>query len=299
MEETTLIQIHLPQEFDYQINLSYLMSETNECLYRIENQTIRRIIPTSTGPVLVAIAYHEAHLLQVTSLNPEKTLKNPTEIIDYLQQWFDLKTNLAPFYTLAKQDTLLQEPTERFYGLRLIGIPDLFEALAWGIIGQQINLTFAYTLKQRFIQQYGTSLNFGGQLYWAFPTAEKIAKLLPSDLASLQLSSRKSDYLIGVANLIASGELSKEKLLSLADFQSCERNLIKIRGIGPWTANYVLMRCLRFPNAFPVDDIGLINAIKFSLNLPDKPTKTTILHYAKAWTNWEAYATFYLWRLLY
>jgi DNA-3-methyladenine glycosylase II len=75
--------------------------------------------------------------------------------------------------------------------------------------------------------------------------------------------------------------------------------LVNIRGIGPWTANYVLMRCLRFPSAFPIDDVGLQNAIKHPLGRDKKPTKDEIMKFAGNWTNWESYATFYLWRFLY
>ena len=76
-----------------------------------------------------------------------------------------------------------------------------------------------------------------------------------------------------------------------------EKLLVRIRGIGPWTANYVLMRCLRFPTAFPIDDVGLHNVIKLLTGSETKPTK--IKEYATTWTNWESYATFYLWRTLY
>src|SRR6185437_15663346 len=74
----------------------------------------------------------------------------------YLTEWFDMDTDLGPFYGLAAEDPLLKPLAERFRGLRNIGIPDLFEALCWGILGQQINLAFAYTLKKRFVETFGS-----------------------------------------------------------------------------------------------------------------------------------------------
>lgn len=97
---------------------------------------------------------------------------------------------------------------------------------------------------------------------------------------------------------MASGELSREKLMKM-NFKDAEKNLIKIRGIGPWTANYVLMRCLRFPTAFPIDDVGLIRSIKILRNMNRKPTKDEILEISVPWKEWQSYATFYLWRVLY
>ena len=75
--------------------------------------------------------------------------------------------------------------------------------------------------------------------------------------------------------------------------------MTKIRGIGPWTANYVLMRCLRLGDAFPMADIGLLNGIKQIENLETKPDKERLLSLQKDWGSWSAYATFYIWRLLY
>lgn len=180
-----------------------------------------------------------------------------------------------------------------------MGIPELFEALAWGILGQQINLGYGYTLKRRLVEKYGTYIEWNGSKYWTFPAPEDIAKLHVEDLFELKMTVKKCEYLIGVAQLFVNGVISKEKLLASENINDAEKTLVKIRGIGPWTANYVLMRCLRFPAAFPIDDVGLHNSIKLLLEMEQKPTKEEIRKYAAAWTNWESYATFYLWRLLY
>ncbi len=99
----------------------------------------------------------------------------------------------------------------------------------------------------------------------------------------------------GIAKLMANGELSREQLMNM-NFKDAEKYLLKIRGIGPWTANYVLMRCPRFQTAFPIDDMGLINSIKILRIMDRKPTKDEILELSCPWKNWESYATFYLWR---
>lgn len=301
--ETIEQQIHipLPPDFNYEFNLDYLSREKNESLYMIHEKKIRRIIQVGQVATLIELSYHPDHFLICIFLqNTRPTqLEDRLKIINYIYDWFDLNQDLTPFYSLAKKDSVLKKSISKFYGLRLIGIPDLFEALAWGILGQQINLNFAYTLKRRLIEAYGDSIIFEDKKYWGFPKPSVIAKLTTSDLTNLQLSQKKSEYLIGIAQLIASKELSKEKLLATDNFASSEKTLTDLYGIGPWTANYVLMRCLRYPEAFPVTDVGLLRAIQFSQSLEQKPTKEVVLNYAKAWKNWESYATFYLWRLLY
>ena len=106
------------------------------------------------------------------------------------------------------------------------------------------------------------------------------------------MTTRKCEYLIGIAKLITEGKLSKESLLQTQDVKIAEKQLTAIHGIGPWTAHYVLMRCLRFPSAFPIDDVGLHNAIKYITGSESKPTKQEIKDFAANWINWESYATF-------
>jgi len=298
-EVNEVIAITLPENFDMNANLGYLTREKNECMYEIENDTITKVIAIEEIRSLVQVSVINKQMV-VQFLNDTRPIEKwkREEIVKYIYEWFDLDNDLTSFYEMAKADPLLKMPAQKFYGLRVIGIPDLFEALCWGILGQQINLTFAYSLKKQFVEKFGDSIEWNGKKYWVFPTYERIAQLTPIDLADIKMTIKKSEYIIGIAKLMASGELSREKLIKM-NFKDAEKKLIKIRGIGPWTANYVLMRCLRFQTAFPIDDVGLINSIKIVRNMDRKPTKDEILELSLPWENWESYATFYLWRVLY
>ncbi|CAM5531563.1 DNA-3-methyladenine glycosylase [Bacillus tequilensis] len=299
-EVNDVIVITLPEIFDMNANLGYLTREKNECMYEIENNIITKVIAIGEIRSLVQVSVINNKQMIVQFLNDSRPVEQwkREEIVKYIHEWFDLDNNLTPFYELAKADPLLKMPARKFYGLRVIGIPDLFEALCWGVLGQQINLAFAYSLKKQFVEAFGDSIEWNGKKYWVFPPYERIARLTPTDLADIKMTVKKSEYIIGIARLMASGELSREKLMKM-NFKDAEKNLIKIRGIGPWTANYVLMRCLRFPTAFPIDDVCLIRSIKILRNMNRKPTKDEILEISFSWKKWESYATFYLWRVLY
>jgi len=294
------IVITLPEHFNMNANLGYLSREKKECMYEIENDSIIKVIAVGEIRYLVQVNVIKNKQMIVQFLNESRPIERwqLEQVVKFIHEWFDLNNDLTPFYEMAKGDPLLKVPARNFYGLRVIGIPDLFEALCWGVLGQQINLAFAYTLKRQFVEKFGDFIDWNGKNYWVFPTYERIAKLTPSDLADIKMTVKKSEYIIGIAKLMASGELSREKLKEM-DFKDAEKSLIKIRGVGPWTANYVLMRCLRFQTAFPIDDVGLINSIKVLQNMNRKPTKDEILELSMPWKNWESYATFYLWRVLY
>lgn len=295
------LKLFLPKEFNFQENINYLSRSSNECLFHIDNNRIYKAIPIGEKTPIIEVSspddYHIVIRFLGESVPTNKNLR--ADVACYVREWFDLDRNLSPFYSMAKDDPLLGQAVESFYGLRIIGIPDLFEALCWGILGQQINLSFAYTLKRRFVEKFGRSVMYDGVTYWVFPSPEDIAGLPVEELESLRMTKKKSEYLIGVAQQIVDGKLSKDMLLDIGDYKSAEKMLINIRGIGPWTANYVLLRCLRYLSAFPIDDVGLQNAIKHRLHKEKKPTKEEIMKLAVNWTNWESYATFYLWRFLY
>ncbi|MDR4913396.1 MULTISPECIES: DNA glycosylase [Bacillus] len=299
-EVNDVIVITLPEIFDMNANLGYLTREKNECMYEIENNIITKVIAIGEIRSLVQVSVINNKQMIVQFLNDSRPVEQwkREEIVKYIHEWFDLDNDLTPFYEMAKADPLLKMPARKFYGLRVIGIPDLFEALCWGVLGQQINLAFAYSLKKQFVEAFGDSIEWNGKKYWVFPPYERIARLTPTDLADIKMTVKKSEYIIGIARLMASGELSREKLMKM-NFKDAEKNLIKIRGIDPWTANYVLMRCLRFPTAFPIDDVCLIRSIKILRNMNRKPTKDEILEISFSWKKWESYATFYLWRVLY
>ncbi|MGO4108377.1 DNA-3-methyladenine glycosylase family protein [Paenibacillus sp. YAF4_2] len=301
MTKSALLQIQVPEPFSYGETISYLQRSPNEPLYQVEGDKVYRLIPIGEEPAVVEIGESTDGGTLLVRIIGEETVseQRQMEIKAFIREWFDFDHDLLPFYEIARQDSLLSQTIDRFHGLRNIGIPDLFEALCWGIIGQQINLTFAYKLKRRFVETYGQSTEREDRTFWRFPVPETIAALKPEDMAPMQMSVKKSEYLIGVAQLMADGSLSKRQLLALSDFETIEKRLTGIRGIGPWTANYALMRCLRLPNAFPIADVGLHNSIKALTGSSVKPTIKEIRQMAEGWKGWESYATFYLWRMLY
>ncbi|WP_338068744.1 DNA-3-methyladenine glycosylase [Paenibacillus nanensis] len=295
--------VQTPELFRFEPNLRYLARSSNECMYRIEDGFVYKAISAGEDAAVIQVGESPEGGLAVRLLGAASGSRAGEGLraaaMREVKEWFDLERDLSPFYALAASDPLLVEPARRFYGLRLMGIPDLFEALCWGIIGQQINLAFAYTLKRRLVEAYGRPIDADGHRYWLFPRPEEIAALSPTDLEPLRMTVKKCEYLIGAAEAIASGTLSKERLTAAGSLKEAEKLLTGMRGIGPWTANYAVMRCLRLPDAFPIDDVGLHNALKQQLGLDRKPTKAELLELSKGWSGWEAYATFYLWRLLY
>ncbi len=297
-----LFELPLPEFFDLGACLAYMNRSPLECLFRSDSKGVNRLFILEGAPALVRLTVAEDQPLRLTAALLAGVRPGAEAIADlarYIVEWFDLDRDLAPFYRIADADPLLRPLAVSERGLRIIGIPDLFEALCWAILGQQVNLAFAYRLKQRLTAEYGESLEWEGHTYYHFPRPEVFLTVTQEELCSLQLTRNKARTVLEVAALIAGGGLSREELLALPSPEAAEQRLLKLRGIGPWTSQYVRMRCLRDTTAYPVGDVGLQNAVKFLTGMDRKPTPAELLELAVPWRGWEAYATFYLWRALY
>ncbi len=290
------MKIPVPEIFSYDLCLSFLKRSPKEVLHRIENEMVTKALSIEGQLVIFQITANDKSL-KVDFLNTKPLSKTKQSVEAYIREWFDMETDLKPFYSLARKDDLLKNLVKTFHGYRIIGQPDLFESLVWAVLGQQINLQFAYTLKQRFVQQFGERVNFNGNDHFLFPEPKLVATLGDDDLLPLQFSRQKSKYVKLIGEAFVSGSVSKEKLSNLS-FEDAKTELIKIKGIGNWTANYALMKTFRYPNAFPLEDAGLHNAIKNLKGMKKKPSLTQVKRIFKNYKGWEAYATLYLWKSL-
>ncbi len=295
------IFLKTPEDFSFSECLVYLNRSELECLHKVQEGALIKLI----------LCFGQYYLIRIKPLPEDKGLKikvlygvvkNDAEIEaikNYVRRLFDFESSLDTFYELGKKDLIAQYIIKRYKGLRIVKINDLFEGFCWSIIGQQINLKFAYTLKKRLVEKYGEAIFFKGEPYYLFPSPEKIVCLSVEDLKALQFTGRKAEYIIGIANLFCQGELDETQLRCMHSYTDLKTKLLKVRGIGNWTADYIMLKCLNIKEAFPIADVGIHNALKGILNREQKPEIEEIKLLAKAWKGHEAYMTFYLWRYLY
>ncbi len=295
--EKNIYSIDTCPDFNFRECLAFLGRSSRECLFSIEGERLYHAVRIAGRYYALEISSGRGGL-QVRVLNTRSGHTAREEIIAYLSAWLDFNRELSGFYRMGKDNRLIGLLVKRYRGLRLVGIADLWEALAWAIIGQQINLQFAYRLKRRLVKQWGDRWRHGAREYYFFPSPEKAAELSPEDLRAHQFSRAKAEYLIGMAGHFCNGDLSLPQLTQIGDYRAQRQKLMEFRGVGEWTADYVLMKCLRVPRAVPVGDAGLRAALKIQLGLAQAPSPEEIRRYAKQWGSWASYVTFYLWRSL-
>ncbi len=288
-----LISLPIPSYFSFDECLWFLDRNYDDCVHTVEGNKVRKVVYNGDDLALIEISVANNRL----NINILKGNISEKYLNDFVKEWFDLDRDILPFYEKLGHDTDFKFMVNDFNGLRLLGIPNAFEALCWCIIGQQINLTFAYSLKRRLTETYGTKIEFEGKKYWAFPEPETISKLSPEDLRIFQFSQKKAEYVIEAGRQFALGNISKEVLAKLSTEEAIKK-LTAIRGIGEWTANYLLMKSLRRQDCITHGDVGLFNALVKIKSFPKRPEKKQILDLFADYKGWEAYLVFYLWRSL-
>jgi AraC family transcriptional regulator of adaptative response / DNA-3-methyladenine glycosylase II len=179
-------------------------------------------------------------------------------------------------------------------GLRIPLTADVWESLVWAILGQQVNLAFAYSLRRRLTELCGGATGCGLRVH---PTAAQVAELDPAELKPLQFSRSKAEYVVGLARKVADGALPLEALAEGAASTAALR-LGAERGVGPWTTHYVMMRGCGFGDCVPLGDAGLTLALQRQHQLDHRPAAKETAALMAPYAPHRSLATFHLWASL-
>ncbi|MEO5509405.1 MAG: AlkA N-terminal domain-containing protein [Longimicrobiales bacterium] len=202
---------------------------------------------------------------------------------------FDLTARPDLIADVLGQDGRLRDSIAANPGLRVPGAFDGFELAVRAILGQQITVKAAATLAGRFVTAFGEPIETPfAFLHRLAPTAQRIAELSVDDIASLGIISARAHCIITMAGEIAAGRL---RLEPGGPPEDTVKALVALPGIGPWTAQYIAMRALRWPDAFPKEDIALRKRL-------GGVTGAAADGMSQAWRPWRSYATLHIWRSL-
>ena len=191
-------------------------------------------------------------------------------IVDRVRRFFDLAADGATIAADLERSPLLRDKVARNRGIRVPGCWDPFELMIRAILGQQVTVRGASTLMNRLVEQFGR------------PAAEVLAE---APVEQIGLPGKRAETIRGVARAVADGALPLDGSIPAAE--AIER-MVALPGLGPWTANYVAMRALGAPDAFPASDMGLLKA-------SGARSARELERTAEEWRPWRSYAAFYLW----
>jgi AraC family transcriptional regulator of adaptative response / DNA-3-methyladenine glycosylase II len=205
---------------------------------------------------------------------------------------FDLDAPIDDISSVLSGDRVLRRWLKKSPGLRVPGAWDGFELAVRAILGQQVSVKAATTFAGRIAERYGERIDvpidgLSNAPDRLFPGPERLQR---ARLENLGVIRSRAQTIRDVARAVVNGSLS----FDLAqDVDAHRAALMSIKGIGDWTAEYVAMRALKYPDAFPASDLGLLRAFDGPAN--ERLRSTELLARAEAWRPWRAYAALLIW----
>ena len=239
---------------------------------RWDGGTYSRLLALPTGPVEVAVSQRgppEAAVLQVAVTGHPLRARERADVTSALELLLGLNIDLSRFYRFATHHRQLAPLAQRFRGMKPPRFATVFEGLINAMACQQMTLTLGIRLLGNLAVAFGTEFRKGDEIVYAFPRPADLAGLSPPDLRRLGFSHQKGRSMIELARSIAEGRLGVERFADLPDDEAVKQ-LCELRGVGRWTAEYVLLRGLGRTHIFPGDDVGSRNNLRRWLGL-DKP----------------------------
>src|SRR5581483_2650086 len=203
-------------------------------------------------------------------------------IIERIRTMFDLNADWQSIAQSLGSDPELASRMDAEPGLRVPGCWNSFELTTRAILGQQITVKGATAIAGRIAKSFGQRISFAHDLTYLSPTPEILAD---AKLTTVGLTAKRADTIRALARAVCDRQISFDRIVDSDAFLA---QLREIPGIGSWTAQYVAMRALGEPDAFPSGDLGLLRAL--GLRKPSELEKR-----AEAWRPWRSYASMYLW----
>lgn len=250
----------------------------------VGEDTYRRTVRAGSHQGFIAVSPGEGSFL---NLDVAPSLTGALmHVVARVRRLFDLDARPDLISSHLGRDPRLAKLVQERPGMRLPGAFDPFEAAVRAVLGQQVSVAAATTLAERLAHRFGEPVETSIEgLERAWPTPERIAGATEGELAAIGLTSARARALRGLAEAVAGGALALD---SFADPESAMAALTELPGIGDWTAQYIAMRALSFPDAFPASDLGVRKA------LGGAPPAECI-RLAELWRPWRAYAVVHLW----
>jgi 3-methyladenine DNA glycosylase/8-oxoguanine DNA glycosylase len=260
--------------------LSFLGPRVTPGVETVQTGTYSRSISLQGNHGYFEVSLDEAHdtlIVRVQFGDPRALFV----IIERIRVMFDLNADWAAIVESLRSDPILAASIEANPGMRVPGCWDGFELAVRAILGQQITVKGATNLAGELVRTYGQP-TASGRLTHLFPTPEVLAS---ANFASIGMPRARIETIRALARAVCDGRICFE---GIVDSEAFLARLCEIPGIGTWTAQYIGIRALGEPDAFPSSDLGLLRALGL------KSARDLELR-AEAWRPWRAYAAMYLW----
>ncbi|HHF7368118.1 TPA: DNA-3-methyladenine glycosylase [Legionella bozemanae] len=292
MKATFTLHPVAPFQLDYTVLALRRRSKNNVDLW--DGRRYTRLLLIENAPVKVIAEQRKKLnkpelLLSIESQNDV----SQSQLTSQIEKMLGLKWDLRDFYHLTQHDAQLNPLVVQFKGVKPPRFPSIFEALVNAVSCQQISLDAGLQIQNRLAEFLSIRIKEKEHIFYAFPRPEEVAHCTVSDLRKIGYSTHKSETLIRLATAILE-EKSNFRSLEKKTNDEVINFLCRFKGIGRWTAEYVLLRGLGRINTFPGDDIGAQNNLYQLLHLDKKPDYKKIAEITAKWYPYAGLVYFHL-----
>ncbi|HUG14891.1 MAG TPA: Ada metal-binding domain-containing protein [Thermomicrobiales bacterium] len=292
LPEQPAFELQLPAQYPIERMLRYLGRDANSLTERVDGRACLISMRVDDQPVIVRLELEPGRARCKIVLPLDLPPAAYATVHSRLLAMLGLTIDPLRFETLVAGAPDLAPLIVDQRGLRVPLVADPFDGLVWAVVGQQINLAFAYTLRRRLIERASHEVAHG---LWLPPSPQGVAALEPADLTALSFSRAKASYIIDAAREVAEGRLPLDDMAH-ASATRIERSLRAVRGIGPWSAHYLMMRSFGFLDCVPVGDTGLTSGLQRFFALEQRPGREETLALMERFSPYRSLATFHLWQ---
>lgn len=283
------MRLQLPRPFAVEEMLKVVGSSSFGTPYAFDGPTrLRRLVRVDGQTIALDFNFDQlSHAVEVNGALSDAALASLTAHL------WGLQDDLAACHAALGGDPLLGPLIERFAGLRLIRAASLYEALLSAILGQQISVAAAQTLRRRLMTGLGEQRLVEGVALADYPAPERLLQAGLDGLQAVGVTRQRAGFLLAVAEAAAVGALEPARFADVDDAEAVAQ-LCAIPGVGRWTAEVALVYGLGRLDLLFAGDLALRGALQRLLGLPERPSEREVRRLGERWAGWRSYAGLYL-----
>ncbi|WP_197721684.1 DNA-3-methyladenine glycosylase family protein [Providencia rustigianii] len=293
MTPTQTIQLLLPPHYRVDDFFAFHLRDPQNIAEIVTKNTLRKGIIWQQYPaqITLAIENHNATFsLDIDALQISATQHEKLTLATHL---LGLNQPVELFEDIYLSHPILGKLIAPQRGVRVYQSASTFEALVWAIIGQQISVLAAIAIRRRFIQAVGMQHSSG---IWCFPTVQQVAQVDDNILRKTGFSTGKIIALRGVCEAIENQRLDLDLTVTPDNVEDVTAQLLAIKGIGPWTISYALLRGFNYLDGSLHGDVAVRRNLQTLLNHTEQPTAKETQHWLVQFAPWRALVAAHLWR---
>lgn len=287
--------IELPRWYPRERVLAYLGRDPSSLLQRVESSVFHFALGTDGATALAAVEIRPRRAVcEITADAKAPPAGWAPAVHARLLRLLGLGVDPRPFERRMRRSAELRRLIDGQRGLTIPQTHDLVDGLIWVVAGQQVSLAVAFMLRRRLTERFGRPVGGGLAL---LPSPATLAALDYDELTAIGFSRRKAEYLVDLARDAVAGTLDLAAL-EQGSATAVERRLSAVRGLGPWSVHYLMMRALGFADCVPVGDVALAASLARFFELAERPEKARVHELMAPFAPHRSLATFHLWNRL-